>query len=211
MTLTPASIRLTAITTFAMLTLQPLALPEFVRAQPAEAPVAINQAPVAHAATRVQAGIPQSTLDELDTAWDDARKAKAAYDEAMEAGDPRLMNQRWETVKTKYSDLYRAEDQVDTSRVQTLSQASGRSAAEIRILRESGQTWRAIAQKLGVPASALGLGHGRGDPVELAAQKAQRDKELDQRLKKDKDGDYPNDKNKKKHTSKGNAGGHWGV
>ena len=176
------------------------------------------------AANQAKTLVPPSVLEELDTAWAGVQKAKAAYDEAMLTNNQALLNQRWEDIKQAHTALYRAENKADEVRVQALSRTSGRSAAEIQAMREAGKGWGVIAKDLGVPASSLGLGHGRGDPVERAAEKAKRDKEMEQDKDRDKDQDRdkgkgkdkgPKDdkggKEKSKDKSKGKSKGKAGV
>lgn len=195
----------TLLAVLVLLALLPAARPGSAWAQPrAGGPAPAEAAPL----------LPAAVLQELDATWQAVRQAKDAYDEALLGNNPGLLNQRWETIKATHADLYRAERKADELRVQALSRVSGRSPAEIQAMREGGRGWGSIAKELGVPASALGLGHGRGDPVERAAEKAKRDQELNQQRDQDRDQDRDRDhgkgkdKDKDKEKDKDKGSGH---
>ncbi|WP_147819062.1 hypothetical protein [Salidesulfovibrio onnuriiensis] len=112
---------------------------------------------------------PEDTvLDEVNKAMGRYQRAREAY-EAVKRGEvpPEILERAKKTAgevtpqdleQEAAKELQESQAAYDASKVKALSNASGRSEAEIQAMRDSGKGWGVIAKELGVHPSALGKG-----------------------------------------------------
>lgn len=106
-------------------------------------------------------GVADAIIERVDRTAQELERARQALEKAKNIGDEVLVEERTKEYREKREDYRKAEQTLDDAKVQALADASGRSPAEIRAMRESGMGWGRIAKEVGVSPSVLGKGAGK--------------------------------------------------
>lgn len=109
----------------------------------------------------------QAAADMVAPALREVNRLREVYETARRAGDA-LAAQHAAT------DLGKAENELERTRVRALARASGRTETEIATLRNDGMGWGRVAKEVGVHPSALGVGHQGGASAKNAAKAAKK-------------------------------------
>lgn len=106
-------------------------------------------------------GVADAIVERVDQTARELQRAREALQTAKELGNQETIQERVRELRQKREAYQQAEQSLDEAKVSALSQASGRSEAEIRSMRESGMGWGRIAKETGVSPSVLGKGQSK--------------------------------------------------
>ncbi|MFH1914313.1 MAG: hypothetical protein ABIK45_08585 [Pseudomonadota bacterium] len=138
----------------------------------------------------------EAVVEDAAQADERVRKAREVYDEVMRRGTRQQQSDAAGELERARERSRDAGQKLDEARVEAIARESGRSPSEIRVMRESGMGWGAIANETGVHPSVNAKGKTQG-----------KDKGKIQGKGEDKGKDKGKDKDKGKGKAPGKGGG----
>lgn len=104
----------------------------------------------------------EAVVQETTQASEEVRKAKEVLDIILRNGSAAEKEEARERVEEAERDYRRAQEKLNTARLDAFAEACGTSSARIQAMRDSGMGWGRIAKECGIHPSVAGQGRGKG-------------------------------------------------
>lgn len=146
----------------------------------------------------------EAVVEEATRRSEEVRKAKEVLDVVLKSGTPAEQEEAQKDVEKAEEKYAEAQKDIETARVDAYAEKSGKSAAEIQSMRDSGMGWGKIAKEVGIHPSAAGK--GKGNSKKDKSKKSKKDKgkkKGDDEDENDEDDDNDKPQKSKKSKSKG--------